>query len=49
MFCMVPFELGAGALKRRGSFIRDGFVFMGLEPTVEIVVALYGTFLKEKL
>ena len=49
MYCMVPFELGAGALRRRGAFVWQGNVYMGLAPAIDLVVGLYGTFLKEKL
>ena len=49
MYCMVPFELGAAALRKRGAFIWGGNVYMGLAPTIDLVVGLYGTFLKEKL
>lgn len=48
-YAVVPLEFGEGGLRRRFCFVRRGNVYLTNSCATDLVVNLYGAFLKDKL
>ena len=48
-FAKLPFEMAEQGIRKRRSFIFQGFVYVPLEPMVDIILSHYEFYLKKKL